>query len=75
MQTQRRTFRLGRRPAKQGPRSLWRNQCRVEKSVTGQTTMNESTILSQGHAKQMHVRNKQRICTGNIGSMLQLGKV
>ena len=34
MQTQRKTFRLGRRLAKQGPRPLSSNQGRVEKSVT-----------------------------------------
>jgi len=75
MQTQRKTFRLGRRPAKQCPRPLTRNQDRVEKSVTKQTMMNESTILPQGHAKQLEMRNKHRIGTWNIRSMLQLGKV
>ena len=75
MQTQRKTFRLGRRPAKQGPRPLSKNLGRVEKSVTGQTMTKESTILSQGHAKQLQMRNKHRIGTWNICSMLQLGKV
>jgi len=37
--------------------------------------MKESTILSQGHAKQLQMRNKHRIGTWNIRSMLQLGKV
>ena len=32
-------------------------------------------ILSQGHAKQLQMRNKHRIGTWNIRSMLQLGKV
>ena len=58
MQTQRKTFRLGRRPAKQGPRPLSSNQGRVEKSVTGSTMMKNTTILSQGHAKQLQLRNK-----------------
>ena len=37
--------------------------------------MNKSTMLSQGHAKQRQMRNKHRIGTWNIRSMLQLGKV
>jgi len=60
-------------------------------SVTGQTMMKESTILSQGHVKQLQMCNKHRISTWNIRSigtwnirsigtwnirsMLQLGKV
>ena len=72
MQTQRKTFRLGRRPAKQGPRPLSSNQGRVEKSVTGSTTMKNTTILSQG---QLQLRKKLRLGTWNIRSMLQLGKV
>jgi len=32
-------------------------------------------ILSQGHAKQLQMRNKHRIGTWNIRSMLQLRKV
>jgi len=73
-QTQRRTFRLGRRLAKQGPRPLSRNQGRVEKSVTGQTMMKESTILSQGYAKQLQMCTKHRIGTSNICSMCNLEK-
>ena len=69
---QRKTFRLGRRPAKQGPRTLSSNQGRVEKSVTGSTTMKNTTILSQG---QLQLRKKLRLGTWNIRSMLQLGKV
>ena len=72
MQTQRKTFRLGRRPAKQGPRPLSSNQGRVEKSDTGSTTMKNTTILSQG---QLQLRKKLRLGTWNIRSMLQLGKV
>ena len=63
------------RPAKQGPRPLPSNQGRVEKSVTGSTMMKNTTILSQGHAKQLQLRNKLRLGTWNIRSMLQLGKV
>jgi len=37
--------------------------------------MKESTILSQGHAEQLQMRNKHRIGMWNIHSMLQLGKV
>ena len=50
MQTQRKTFRLRCRPAKQGPRSLLSNQGRVEKSATGVTMMKKTRILylSQG---------------------------
>jgi len=73
MQTQRKTFQLGGRPAKQGPRP--RNQGRVEKSVTGSTMMKNTTILSQGYAKQLQLCNKLRLGTCNIRSMLQLGKV
>jgi len=40
-----------------------------------QTMMKETTILSQGHAKQLQMCNKHRISTWNIHSMLQLGKV
>ena len=72
MQTQRKTFRLGRRPAKQGPRPLSSNQGSVEKSVTGSTMMKNTTILSQG---QLQLRRKLRLRTWNIRSMLQLGKV
>jgi len=67
MQTQRKTFRLGCRPAKQGPRPLSSNQGRVEKSVTGSTMMKNTTILSQCHAKQLQLRNKLRLdWTDNI---------
>jgi len=67
MQTQRKTFRLGRRPAKQGPRPLSSNQGRVEKSVTGSIMMKNTTILSQGDAKQLQLRNKLRLdWTDNI---------
>jgi len=72
MQTQRKTFRLGRRPAKQGPRPLSSNQGKVEKSVTGSTMMKNTTILSQG---QLQLHKKLRLGTWNIRSMLQLGKV
>jgi len=72
MQAQRKTFRLGRRPAKQGPRPLSNNQGRVEKSVTGPTVMKKTTILSQGD-KQLQLCNKLRLGTWNILSMLQLG--
>ena len=72
MQTQRKTFRLGRRPAKQGLRPLSSNQGRVEKSVTGSTMMKSTTILSQG---QLQLHKKLRLGTWNIRSMLQLGKV
>ena len=72
MQTQRNTSRLGRRPAKQGPRPLSSNQGRVEKSVTGSTMMKNTTILSQG---QLQLRRKLRLGTWNIRSMLQLGNV
>jgi len=75
MQTQRKTFRLGYRPAKQGPRSLLSNQGRVEKSVIGSTMMKNTTILSQGHSKQLQLHKKLRLGTWNICSMLQLGKV
>jgi len=37
--------------------------------------MKNTTILSQGHAKQLQLRNKLRLGTWNIRSMLQLGKV
>jgi len=37
--------------------------------------MKESMILSQGHARQLKMRNKHRKDTWNIRSMLQLGKV
>ena len=70
--TKRKTFRLGRRPAKQGPRPLSSNQGRVEKSVTESTMMKSTTILSQG---QLQLRKKLRLGTWNIRSMLQLGKV
>jgi len=72
MQTQRKTFRLGRRLAKQGPRPLSSNQGRVEKSVTRSTMMKNTTILSQG---QLQLHKKLRRGTWNIRSMLQLGKV
>ena len=73
MQTQRNnTFRLGRCPAKQGPRPLARYQGSVEKSVTGSTMKKNTTILSQG---QLQLRKKLRLGTWNIRSMLQLGKV
>ena len=45
MQTQRKTFQIGRRPAKQRPRSLSNNQGRVEKSVTG------PTMIKRGEGK------------------------
>jgi len=50
MQVQRKTFRLGRRLAKQGPRPQSSNQGRVEKSATGLTMMKKTRILylSQG---------------------------
>ena len=48
---------------------------RVEKSVTGPTVMKNTTILSQGHAKQLQLRSKFRLGTWNIHSMLELGKV
>jgi len=35
----------------------------------------KTIILSQGHAKQLQMRNKHRLGTWNIRSMLQLGKV
>jgi len=69
MQTQRKTFRLGRRQVKQGPRPLSSNQGRVEKSVTRSTMMKNTTILSQG---QLQLRKKLRLGTWNIRSMLQL---
>ena len=72
MQTQRKTFRLGRRPAKQSPRPLSSNQGKVEKSVTGSTMMKNTTILSQG---ELQLRKKLRVGTWDIRSMLQLGKV
>jgi len=73
MQTQRKTFRLGRRPAKQGPRPLSSNQGRVEKSVTGLTMMKNTAILSQGHAKQLQLRNKLRLdWTDNIKTLTGL---
>jgi len=62
----------GRRPAKQGPRPLSSNQGRVEKSVTGSTTMKNTTILSQG---QLQLRKNLRLGTWNIRSMQKLGKV
>ena len=74
MQTQRRTFRLERR---------WLNKvcvpCREtragsKKSVTGQTMMKETMMLSQGHAKQLQMRNKHRLGTWNVLSVLQLGE-
>jgi len=74
MQTQRRTFRLERR---------WLNKVRVpcretragsKKSVTGQTVMKETMILSQGRAKQLQMRNKHRLGTWNVLSVLQLGE-
>jgi len=37
--------------------------------------MKNTTILSQDHAKQLQLRNKLRLGTWNIRSMLQLGKV
>jgi len=37
--------------------------------------MKNTTVLSQGHAKQLQLRNKLRIGTWNIRSMLQLGKL
>jgi len=37
--------------------------------------MKNTTILSQRHAKQLQLRNKLRLGTWNIRSMLQLGKV
>jgi len=64
-----------------GPRRLSRNQGRVEKSVTGQTmdipgqTVMKEATMSQCHAKQLQLRNKLRLGTWNIRSMLQLGKV
>ena len=75
MQTQRKTFQLRRRPAKQGLHPLSSNQGRVKKSVTGSTMMKNTTILSQDHAKQLQLHNKLRLGTWNICSMLQLGKV
>ena len=75
MQTQRKTFWLRRYPAKQGLPPLSKNQGRVKKSVTWLTMMKNTTILSQGHAKQLQLRNKLRLGTWNIRSMLQLGKV
>jgi len=72
MQAQRKPFRLGCRPAKQGPRPLSSNQGRVEKSVTDDEENKDRRILSQGHAKQLQLRNKFRLGTRNIRSMLQL---
>ena len=37
--------------------------------------MKNTTILSQDHDKQLQLRNKLRLGTWNIRSMLQLGKV
>jgi len=37
--------------------------------------MKNTTILSQDHAKELQLRNKLRLGTWNIRSMLQLGKV
>jgi len=37
--------------------------------------MKNTTILSQGQAKQLQLRNQLRLGTWNIRSMLQLGKV
>jgi len=37
--------------------------------------MKESTILSEGHAKQLQMRNKHRIGTWNIRSMLHSEKI
>jgi len=70
MQAQRKPLRLGRRPAKQGPRPLSSNQGRVEKSVTDDEENKDRRILSQGHAKQLQLRNKFRPGTRNIRSML-----
>jgi len=51
-------------PAKQGPRPLSRNQGRVYKSLTGQSRMKETTILSQGHAKT--AANAQQAQNGHM---------
>jgi len=37
--------------------------------------MKNTTTLSQGHGKLLQLRNKLRLGTWNICSMLQLGKV
>jgi len=74
MKAQRKTFRLGCHPAKQGPRPLSNNQGRVKKSVTGPTMIKKTTILSQGD-KQLQLRNKLRLGTWNIHSILQLRKI
>jgi len=72
MQAQRKTFWLGRHPAKQGLRPPSSNQGRVEKLVTGSTIMKKTRILPHGD-KQLQLCNK--LGAWNIRSMQQLGSV
>ena len=85
MNRQQSTFRLGRRPAIQGPRPLLRNQDRVGKSTTGTNETDKIskavklTTQTQPAAIQLRKKKKKkrklRLGTWNVRSMLQLGKV
>ena len=64
------SYRLRRRPGRQGPRLLLSNQGRVEKWTTGRDNKITTTPLTS-----IQLRKKLKIGTWNIRSMLQLGKM
>src|SRR6218665_1699485 len=76
METKDNSFRLRRRPAKQGPHPLLGNQDRVEKWATRRKA-SETTDTNRGVDKEKRIfqlRKKIKIGTWNVRSMLQLGK-
>jgi len=67
------TYRLGRRPGKQGPRPLPNNQGRVEKLVTGKISSTNSTTKTA--YKMKLIRNTLTVGTWNVQTLWAVGKL
>jgi len=74
MDSQKVIFRLGRRPAKQGPRPLLNDQDRVGKLATGRNRKLQLELSEDRKEQSIQLRKKLRIGTWNVRSMSQLGK-
>ncbi len=66
-------YRLGRRPGKQGPRPLPRNQGRVEKLATGKNSKNSCTTKNTQKLKL--AKNTLTVGTWNVQTLWAAGKL
>ena len=66
-------YRLGRRPVKQGPRSLLSDQGRVDKLVTGKTL--HTNYATKNTQKLILAKNSLTVGTWNVQTLWAAGKL